>query len=193
MLWGIHYTGPNGSGVVGPLRSRHYASLKADKLLATGQVTAAEVYEIEAWVNVRERFGIERSQDAIRDAEYRKERLANGGDTARMVDATGAHRRLQALMSIGWSLARLELEADLRTWQLRKAFRNRRIRRETHDVIAQVYRRFSHVTPPARTKGERISVNRTKGNARLNGYAVPAAWDDDTIDDPEAKPFGMAA
>jgi hypothetical protein len=92
---------------------------------------------------------------------------------------TGAVRRLQALMWMGWRLDDLCPMVGLTRGGLRACMHRGAVSFAAAARIREVYERISHLD------GGSIYA---KGKARQLGYAPPAAWDDDTIDDPNAVP-----
>jgi hypothetical protein len=104
------------------------------------------------------------------------------------VDATGTYRRIEALMALGWSLRTIAAEIDKHMAYPSKLLRTRTptIHRSTALAIADAYDRLSMKIPP-----DSPYKTRNLRYAKRAGLAPPLAWDDSTIDDPEAKPAGM--
>jgi len=101
----------------------------------------------------------------------------------RGVDSTGTRRRVQALAWLGWPAAEVASRAGTTTLSLRTLIQpNRRISYALAMRVAAVYDELS--CTPGRS-------NFAAGKARHHGFAPPAAWDDDTIDDPKARPQGI--
>ena len=102
---------------------------------------------------------------------------------ARYVDATGTRRRLQALMRIGWPqrilAARLGRSIQAVSFLLQQPV----VTRRTRDDVRALYRELAGQLGPSRT-GQRATAVR----AAARGFLGPAAWNDDTIDDPAALP-----
>lgn len=100
--------------------------------------------------------------------------------------AVGARRRVQALMAIGWR------HEDMKAWlrangsaahsNLILSQAGDMLERRTADAMAAMYDALWSTPGPS---------DRTRARARLLGYAPPLAWDDDTIDDPAARPLGV--
>jgi hypothetical protein len=105
------------------------------------------------------------------------------------VDSTGTRRRLQALACLGWSLSRLADESGLDRQVLDGALRGRAVTAGHVRAVVALYERLWDQPAPATDHRSRISVARTANRARREGWAPPAAWDDDAIDDPAAVPF----
>ncbi|MGW1949126.1 hypothetical protein ACWCRC_32985 [Streptomyces sp. NPDC001940] len=107
------------------------------------------------------------------------------------IDGTGTRRRIQALAMAGWpSVAIRDQLGDVATGTIEK-LRSRttvtaRLARAVRDFYNQVSTKTAEefgVTP--------WIANRTRGYAARHNWVMAAAWDDDTIDDPQAKPdFG---
>jgi hypothetical protein len=103
-------------------------------------------------------------------------------------DATGTRRRLQALRAIGHSakvIADKAGSAEARI-QLISSGEQPTVRQALEVKIRKVYAELHQTPAPAGR-----SATRAKNHALANDWAPPGAWDDDTIDDPQAKPeFG---
>ncbi|MEA5454488.1 hypothetical protein SPF06_07120 [Sinomonas sp. JGH33] len=113
--------------------------------------------------------------------------LADGA----LVDATGTHRRLQALVSIGYSVSRLgEMLGIDRANMAGPIGRHPQVTAATARKAAALYERLWNVPHEPEGHFERISASRARNHAAARGWAPPMAWDDDTIDDPAASPTG---
>ncbi|HEV6951930.1 MAG TPA: helix-turn-helix domain-containing protein [Promicromonospora sp.] len=102
------------------------------------------------------------------------------------VPAVGARRRIQALLAMGWP-HRIITERMTGVGQTSRVALHQRgkwIARATHDAVVAAYDELSMKPGPS-------EVSRQSA-ARL-GYMPPLAWDDETIDDPAAKPHTSAA
>lgn len=109
-----------------------------------------------------------------------------GGKT--VIDATGTKRRLQALVTIGWSQAKL---ADRLGWtpaNFSALLRREQTIASTARLVRGLYDELWDQAPPEDNHRDRIAASRARNHARVNGWAPPAAWDDDRIDDPAAAP-----
>ena len=107
------------------------------------------------------------------------------------VDGTGTRRRIQALMAIGWSMGRLAPYLGMDATNVGRMVRGPRVRASKALMVREVYDRLWDVPPPEQDWREKISVSATRRRARERGWAPPLAWDDDTIDDPDAEPIGV--
>jgi hypothetical protein len=101
-----------------------------------------------------------------------------------LVDATGTHRRIQALAAIGWSTPALEQYAGVGYRKFHELLRKRRTHRNTAALVRRMYDELWNTPAP---KG--IGATRALTAARKNGWPKPAAWDDDEIDDPTATAY----
>ncbi|MGW2113721.1 hypothetical protein [Streptomyces zhihengii] len=100
-------------------------------------------------------------------------------------DATGPRRRLQALAVLGYSRRELAERTGSAEARLAKIAGGKQptVRYTLVRRINRVYDELSQTPAPPRPS--RIQVVR---HARNSGWAPPAAWDDDTIDNPDAHP-----
>lgn len=105
-----------------------------------------------------------------------------------MVASVGATRRLQALACLGWSIGRLSTESGIDRQRLDAAIHGRQVVAGTVRAVAVLYERLWDKPAPATDQRERISVSRSRRRAAEAGWLPPLAWDDDTIDDPNATP-----
>ncbi|MFE3487497.1 hypothetical protein [Streptomyces griseus] len=102
---------------------------------------------------------------------------ATGGQ---YIDSTGTVRRVRALIALGYTLIDIAESANVavaRVQTLAAGYPS--LRRTVAERITNAYQELSE------TSG---TNTRAKNRARTNGWAPPATWDDDTIDDPLAHP-----
>jgi transcriptional regulator with XRE-family HTH domain len=97
------------------------------------------------------------------------------------VDATGSIRRLRALHSIGWSQAEIARRIGWTPQNLNRYFITdpESIRLSTARSITALFNQLQLIPGPSQ---------RSRNHARKLNWAPPLAWDEDTIDDPVAKP-----
>lgn len=103
--------------------------------------------------------------------------LIFGVDTANAptVDATGTHRRIQALARVGHTFGAVEQRFGLAPGSLSKFLAQKRVTRATADRINTVYEAlYAYDGGSARTADR----------AARAGWLPPRAWTDDTIDQP---------
>lgn len=120
-----------------------------------------------------------RLNEAILDADFDLDQLEDSA----LITGCGTRRRLQALATLGWSLA--NLAADLGC----SAAMVSRLRRADHvsvgnaRAVREIYDRLS-MEPAPQTPSHTL----TRDQAGSQGWSSPLAWDDDRIDDPSASP-----
>jgi len=104
------------------------------------------------------------------------------------IPAVGSMRRLQALTWVGWPLIEVSARSGVSKSILSQARggHRRMLAYGTHQSIVAVFDELWDQAPP-----DNQASRDAAARARREGWAPPAAWDDDTIDDPRAKPFGL--
>lgn len=106
-----------------------------------------------------------------------------------MIPAIGSARRIRALAALGYDWVTLGRELGVSRDQIRQwSVNTTRTTRGTAERIAVAYDRLSMTLPPAETTTQRCTVARARNRAQAEGWAVPLAWDEGTIDDPAASP-----
>jgi hypothetical protein len=103
------------------------------------------------------------------------------------VDGTGTRRRLQALMAIGWPNRVLAERLTVLPQRVSQMLHRQYANRATAATVCRIYRQLS-MCPYAGP-----GADRARRYAARNGWVSPLAWDDETIDDPAAKPLVDAA
>jgi len=110
------------------------------------------------------------------------------------VDSTGAVRRIQALVALGWSQMKLSDRLDINRTNFTPIAQGRR--REitvAHDrAVRALYNELSMQLPPNERHRDKISVSRTRKYAKTHGWLPPLAWDDETLDAPDPALFEVA-
>lgn len=113
-----------------------------------------------------------------------------------LVDAVGTRRRVHALQTLGWPVATIASRADVCAKGLhevasthtktgrRKKRVKRYVTRATATAVARVYDQLWQTPGPSTITARRAAAKRLPG---------PLAWDDDTIDDPNARPVTTVA
>ncbi|MBT2566622.1 hypothetical protein J7I84_08960 [Arthrobacter sp. ISL-85] len=91
----------------------------------------------------------------------------------------GGRRRIQALMAMGWRHQDLTPLLGINTANIVHQ-EGQWFTKQKHDAIKELYDRIWNQRGPA----SKISISRIA----KAGYAPPLAWDDETIDDPNATP-----
>lgn len=102
-------------------------------------------------------------------------------------NATGTHRRIQALMAIGWTQLSLGPHFGCHPRYVTYMMRRPTVYGTTAINVAAAYDRLWNKDPLKH--GVPLGPhNWVRNYARSNGWPPPAAWDDDQIDDPNGKP-----
>lgn len=109
------------------------------------------------------------------------------GDGAN-VDSTGTRRRLQALIYSGWSVQRLADTAGVDRQALDAALAQHDVVARTARTVRDLYEQLWDTPPAAANPGEARGITLARHRAAKQSWAPPMAWDDDTIDDPDALP-----
>lgn len=106
----------------------------------------------------------------------------------RNIDATGTHRRIQALVAIGWSLARIGQRIGISPTNMSSFMRTGQCSAGKAKAVRELYNELWNSPQSGAEQRSRISANRAKNYAKAQGWLPPLAWDDETIDDPAAQP-----
>lgn len=107
----------------------------------------------------------------------------------RTITSIGITRRVRALAALGWSVTQIANTAGVNVDTV-KDYRagGRTLVKPAALNLVNAYNELSMRTPPQGNRYEKAAVNGTKNRARRNGWVPPLAWDDDTIDHPDATP-----
>ena len=105
-----------------------------------------------------------------------------------LVPAAGTRRRLQALVATGWAQSRLAGRLGMSASNFGAAMGRERVTAATARAVERLYDELWDKPPAEAGQHSRISASRARNYARARGWAPPAAWDDDEMDDPDAKP-----
>ena len=110
-----------------------------------------------------------------------------GAEAGGYVHAAGTRRRLQALIAAGWTGLYLTERLGMSSATIPKITRTNieaPVLASTRAAVIDLYDELSLQVPPA-GRGR----TRARSLARGRGWAPPLAWDDDTIDHPDAEPY----
>ena len=102
------------------------------------------------------------------------------------VDAAGTRRRLQALAAAGWPMTWLDARLGYRPGRCYQTTRRQWVTLRVAAEIAELYDALWD-----QPSGAGREDRRARTMAATKGWAPPLAWDDDTIDDPDATPSGV--
>ena len=104
------------------------------------------------------------------------------------IDGTGTRRRMQALAAAGFpsrAVHRIVDTAHAQTFE--RLYACDKVTARLARAVRDFYDECS-AKKPERYGVEAWIADRCRANAVKRGWALPIAWDDDTIDDPEAEP-----
>jgi len=124
-----------------------------------------------------------RCPSATRAATRRKKqyRLDIERGNVHTVPSTGTVRRLRALVAIGWPKAQLAERLGVSLASVHQMMNDRaRTTVRVAGLVDRLYRELADHRGPS---------NYAASKAAQLGYVPPIAWDDDTIDDPDAQPY----
>jgi len=102
-----------------------------------------------------------------------------------LIDGTGTARRLQALVTLGWSQAGLGRMLGAETPQMWKIIHGQPVTQAMANRITDLYNELWNREPPQETYAEKHSYRTAKNAARRNGWLPPLCWDEDRMDDPK--------
>lgn len=115
------------------------------------------------------------------------ELLADGA----RIPARGAHRRVQALVTRGWSLSKIARLIGMDITNFSGLMQRDSVLVGTHRAICEVYEDLWNSEPDRSTPAQEAAFSRSLAMAKRNGWAPPLAWDDIDLD--MAPDFGTPA
>lgn len=117
---------------------------------------------------------------------WRKQMIRHGRGPVQSVDATGTRRRIEALMSLGWSSSYIADRIGSRTEKISLFRTNKTVSPSTAKKVAALYDEIWDQRPTPQTMPERVALTKTLAFAKARGFLPPLAWDD--IDHDTAPP-----
>jgi transcriptional regulator with XRE-family HTH domain len=105
-----------------------------------------------------------------------------------LTGAAGTRRRIQALVAIGWSQARIARRLRMSPGNVGALLRRDQVTAGTAIAVRALYGALWNQQPPEIGQREKIAAARARNYARARGWPPPLAWDDDQIDLPDGKP-----
>lgn len=106
----------------------------------------------------------------------------------RAIDSTGTVRRLQALITIGWSQARLAEHLGMNSGNFGTLMNSTQCTVKKALAVRAIYERSWNKPQTGHDWHSKTSATRARNYAAARGWLPPMAWDDDTIDDPATMP-----
>jgi transcriptional regulator with XRE-family HTH domain len=105
-----------------------------------------------------------------------------------LTDATGTHRRVQALVAGGHSQAQLAGRLSMTRPNFGSMMQRDQVTVETREAVRELYDQLWNQPPAEQDHHSRQAASRARNHAAERGWVPPLAWDDDKIDDPAARP-----
>jgi plasmid maintenance system antidote protein VapI len=102
-----------------------------------------------------------------------------------VIDASGTRRRLQALVALGWSQAKLAAWLGWTPGNFTSLMKEPRTVVATARKVRALYDELWDQAPPEADHREKIAASRARNHATEHGWLPPQAWDDDLIDVPD--------
>lgn len=99
------------------------------------------------------------------------------------INATRTRRQVQALVAIGWTLTEQGRRIGWLTSNYQKLTCATLVEAATARIVDRMFEELSGTPAP-----DTVSARRARDTATRHGWVPPAAWDDETIDDPAATP-----
>lgn len=114
--------------------------------------------------------------------------IQNMADGTRL-NNIGTRRRLQALVCLGYSISRLGREIGITPSNMHKLMEADLVTARTARAVRELYNQiWGHPNDPTMWQ-DKGAATRARNYAKKHGWVSPLAWDDDTIDNPDAAPF----
>lgn len=104
-----------------------------------------------------------------------------------LISPLGTRRRAHALVAVGWPQHYLALHLGMRPGNFGTMLGRDHVLVRRALVVRAMYDALWNVDP-AEHGATAAGIDRARKHAAVNGWAPVGAWDDDTIDDPEAFP-----
>lgn len=95
-----------------------------------------------------------------------------------VIPARGTHRRVQALVAIGWSQSKLAARLGMKVANFGSMLHRQMVTVATHRAVAALFDELWDKTPPRETRPERAAYTRALRYAKARGWLPPLAWDD---------------
>jgi plasmid maintenance system antidote protein VapI len=105
------------------------------------------------------------------------------------VDSTGTSRRIQALVAVGWSMSKIATRLGIDRGNFTALAQGRTAVTVAHaKAVTTLYDQLWDQVPEHAEWRAYIAYSRSLSYAAKAGWVVPMAWDEDTIDNPDASP-----
>lgn len=107
------------------------------------------------------------------------------------IDSTGTRRRVQALIATGWTMEAQARQLGWNRSRLDYLLSHELCTVATALAVRAFYERAWRGPAAPRGPYEAEQQRRARKRAWREGWGPPMSWDDDKIDDPDAKPQGI--
>jgi hypothetical protein len=165
------------------IQSLRDAGLGLRRIAALADIGYATVYRIVHGAKGRKLKSIRPSTEAaLLGVQVSLEAYAESAT----VDGTGTRRRIEALAAVGWSIPAQAARARINRTTLKRILAGFDAEAATARAVRGLFEELWDQLPPVDTKGQRISVGRTRALAARRGWVPPMGWDN--IDDPQEAP-----
>jgi transposase len=94
------------------------------------------------------------------------------------IPARGVHRRVQALVTMGWSQSKLADRLGMERGNFGLMMQRTHVTVRVHREVAALFEELWNVLPPREEWHDKIAFARSKGYARKRRWLPPLAWDD---------------
>jgi Homeodomain-like domain len=95
-----------------------------------------------------------------------------------LIPARGTHRRIHALVAIGWSQSKLATRLEILPSNFTTMMHRKNVTVKMHQLTAALYAELWDKEPPHETAHQLAAYNRSKTYARKHHWVPPIAWDD---------------
>ncbi|MFE3762312.1 hypothetical protein ACFXPI_11165 [Streptomyces sp. NPDC059104] len=127
-----------------------------------------------------------RIRPALAEAVLRVQPSVDDLAAATLIDATGTRRRLQGLVAWGWPQVWLANRLGTTETHLGKMLRAERVTARMARAVRGLYSDLSGQDPRAHGV-DRQAYSRARRAAVAESWPPPAAWDEETMDDPDTR------
>lgn len=159
------------------------------ELAGVSNATLGKVLYGDPSRNMPPRARVERHvHDAVMAVQPSLQALSGGA----LVDGIGTHRRIQALVWMGYSISYIATRIGTIPSSLHRTLASASVQASTARAITDLYIQLENHPRLGHDQRSRISVSRSRSMARRNGWLPPAAWDEERMDDPRHKGYPSA-
>lgn len=104
------------------------------------------------------------------------------------VPIVGTRRRLEGLVALGFPQAYLARRLGMLPSNLGSMLQRQQVVKSTADAVIALYKELSTATPESHGV-TKVGTSRARNYGEKHGWVVPALWEDDELDDPDATPW----